>query len=100
MNNANYIGAEWVRVDLHLHSPGVDSFNLPSGINLNSIKDKNKIVAEYIEKLNQANIKVGAITDYNGIRNEWFILIRDAAKKQGIFILPGTELSISLAGGK
>jgi len=100
MNNFDYIGAEWVRVDLHLHSPGVDAFNLSSGVNLNSQKDKGKIVEEYIEKLRQANIKVGAITDYNGIRKEWFNPIRDAAKKQQIFILPGAELSISLAGGK
>jgi len=100
MNNSNYIGAEWVRVDLHLHSPGVDSFNLPPGINLNSKEDKDKIVADYIEKLRQANIKVAAVTDYNGIISEWFMPIRDAAKEQGIFILPGAELSISLAGGK
>ena len=100
MNNFDYIGAEWVRVDLHLHSPGADTFNLPSGIDLDSQKDKGKIVEEYIEKLRQANIKVAAITDYNGIRKEWFRPIRDAAKEQGIFILPGAELSISLAGGK
>ncbi len=100
MNNDNYIGAEWIRVDMHLHSPGVESFNLPSGINLNSKEDKNNIIAEYIEKLRQANIKVAAITDYNGIRSEWFIPIRDMAKEEGIFILPGSELSISLAGGK
>jgi len=100
MNNSNYVGAEWVGVDMHLHSSGVDSFNLPSGINLNSKKDTDKIVAEYIEKLRQANIKVAAITDYNGIISEWFMPIRDVAKEQGIFILPGVELSISFAGGK
>ncbi|MHA1215545.1 MAG: TrlF family AAA-like ATPase [Candidatus Hodarchaeales archaeon] len=100
MNNSDYIGAEWVRVDIHLHSPGVGTFNLSPGVNLNSKEDKRQIVEEYIEKLIQANIKVAAITDYNGIRKEWFIPIRNEAQKQGVFILPGVELSISLAGGK
>lgn len=100
MNSVNYVGAEWVRVDLHLHSPGVDSFKLPSVINLNSEENKDKIVANYVEKLREANIKVAAITDYNGIRKEWFIPIKDAAKEKGIIILPGAELSISLTGGK
>ena len=100
MNNFDYIGAEWVRVDLHLHSPGVDTFNLPDGVNINSKEDKQKIVREYIKKIKQTNIKVAAITDYNGIRKKWFISIKDEANKQGIFILPGVELSISLTGGK
>lgn len=100
MNNDHYIGAEWIRVDLHLHSPAVSTFNLPSGINLNSKKVKDNIIAEYIQKLQEANIKVAAITDYNGIRSQWFIPIRDAAEEKEIFILPGAELSISLSGGK
>ncbi|NLJ48292.1 MAG: hypothetical protein GX428_01700 [Candidatus Atribacteria bacterium] len=101
MNNLNYRGAEWVRVDLHLHSPGVDTFKIPSGVNLNSQEDRDKIVSDYVRKLHQANIKVAAITDYNGISKEWFIPIKNKAKKHGIFILPGAELSISSsAGGK
>jgi len=95
MNNLDYIGAEWVKVDLHLHSPGVDTFNLPAGINLNSQEDKEKIVEEYIEKLRQANIKVGAITDYNGVREEWFEPIKMKAEKEDIFIFPGVELSFN-----
>jgi len=100
MEDDKYVGAEWVRVDLHLHSPGVDSFILPSGVNVDSIDDRERLVKKYVEKLKDANIKICAITDYNGIRKEWFISIRDEAKKQGIFILPGAELSISLTGGK
>jgi len=100
MEEDKYVGAEWVRVDLHLHSPGVDSFILPSGVNVDSIDDRERLVKKYVEKLKDANIKICAFTDYNGIRKEWFIPIRDEAKKQGIFILPGAELSISLTGGK
>jgi chromosome segregation protein len=91
-----YIGAEWIRVDLHLHSPGVDSFSLPPGINLSSEEDKQKIIKTYIEKLKQTGIKVAAITDYNGIREDWFIPIKEEAKKEDIIILPGAELSLTV----
>ncbi|CUS89458.1 PHP domain-containing protein, partial [Candidatus Kryptonium thompsonii] len=96
--NDKYRGAEWIRVDLHLHSPFVKSFKLPSGINLDS--DKEKIVRDYVRKIKEKGIQIGAITDYNGIQKEWFIPIRDEAEKEGILILPGVELSISLTGGK
>ncbi len=95
-----YIGAEWVRVDLHLHSPGINSFSLPSGVNLQSDKDKNEIIEKYISKLKEAGIKIGAITDYNGIRKEWFELIKERAKEEGIIIFPGAEVDIDLTGGK
>jgi DNA repair ATPase RecN len=98
MEDDKYVGAEWVRVDLHLHSPGVESFTLPAGANVDAIDGRERFVKEYVEKLKAANIKICAITDYNGIRKEWFIPIRDEAKKQEIFILPGVELSISSIG--
>jgi ABC-type cobalamin/Fe3+-siderophores transport system ATPase subunit len=100
MINETYIGAEWIRVDLHLHSPGIDSFSLPPGINLSSEEDKRRIIKTYVEKLKQTSIKIAAITDYNGIREDWFIPIKEEAKNEGIIILPGAELDISLTGGK
>ncbi len=36
MDKKDYNDANWVKVDLHLHSPKVDSFSLLSGIDLNS----------------------------------------------------------------
>ena len=96
--NKEYKGAEWVRVDLHLHSPGVDSFILPAGVNLNSEEDRQKIIKQYVEKLKKANIKLAAITDYNGIRKEWFIPIKKEASTHEIYILPGVELSLEGAG--
>jgi chromosome segregation protein len=90
-----YCGAEWARVDLHLHTPGSKSFKLPSGINLESSTVRNEITKNYINKLKEGNIKIGAITDYNGIRKEWFTLIRKEAEKENIFIFPGVELSFN-----
>lgn len=100
MDNKDYIGAEWVRVDLHLHSPGVESFTLPPGINLSSDEDMKKLVREYVKRLKEAEIKIAAITDYNGIREEWFIPIKEEAEKEGIKVFPGVELDVLFTGGK
>ncbi|MDP2754344.1 MAG: AAA family ATPase [Nitrospirota bacterium] len=93
MNSRNYNGANWVRIDLHLHTPGVKSFDLPSGINIESGEDKEKIAKQYVKKLKDANIKVAAITDYNGIRKGWYESIKQEAEKENINIFPGIELS-------
>lgn len=92
--------AEWIRVDLHLHSPGVGSFKLSDSGNIESMEFKNKIIEEYLDQLQRMNIKIGAITDYNGIRVDWFNQISSEAEKRGITIFPGAELSISGVGGK
>lgn len=94
MNGHKYIGAEWLKVDLHLHSPGVESFSLPGGVNVKSDKDIEKVVKEYVQRLKEKEIRIGAITDYNGIRKEWFERIRNEAKEEGIIIFPGIELSL------
>ncbi len=90
----NYIGAEWIRVDFHLHSPCVKSFSLPSGIDLSSDEDREKLIREYVKRLKEAEIKIAAITDYNGIREKWFIPIKEEAEKEGIKVFPGVELSL------
>lgn len=95
-----YRGAEWVRVDLHLHSPGVESFKMPPGIDINSIDDREKVCSEYVVRLHDAGIKIAAITDYNGIRKEWFEPIAKKAKEKEIVVLPGVELSVHQTGGK
>ena len=100
MNEKNYNGANWMKVDLHLHSPGVESFTLPSGFDLDSNDARKKLVEEYIKRIEEAQIKIGAITDYNGVRKEWFELIKNNAKDKGIIIFPGVELSLKLTGGK
>jgi len=100
MNDKGYNGANWMKVDLHLHSPGVESLTLPPGVNLDSNNECEKLVEEYIKKMEGAQIKIGAITDYNGVRKEWFELIKNKANDKGIVIFPGVELSLKLTGGK
>lgn len=89
-------GAVWRRVDLHLHSPGVSSFRCPNGANTQSDAGRRTIAETYVRKLLDAKIAIGAITDYNGIRQEWFLPIRDEARKHGIVLLPGAELSFRM----
>lgn len=94
----SYQGARWVRADLHLHSPGASSFSFPSGLDASH---RDKIVTQYVNQLKEQGIEVAAITDYQQIRTEWFIPIREAALKEGIYVYPGVELSFGGGtGGK
>ena len=86
-------GAVWNKVDLHLHSPGVSSFRCPNGSDLESDAGRQAVAELYVEALVAAKIRVGALTDYNGVREPWFALIRALARNRGIALLPGAELS-------
>jgi ABC-type dipeptide/oligopeptide/nickel transport system ATPase component len=92
-------GANWVKTDLHLHSPLVHSFKLPSGINLSLKNDINKLTDDYVEKLIEQKIEICAITDYQQIRKDWFIPFQKAAAGKNIYVFPGVELSISSGVG-
>lgn len=92
-------GSRWYRVDFHLHTPGVRTFAPPSGVNLDDPRDRQRIAEQYAERLATAGIDVAAITDYNGIRDPWFTLIREAAAHHGVLVLPGAELSIEEGKG-
>ncbi|MDW8069388.1 MAG: AAA family ATPase [Anaerolineae bacterium] len=93
-----YRGARWVRVDLHLHSPGACSFKFPAGL---SAQDKEQVAQAYVAQLKAQGIEIAAITDYQQIRSEWFQLIQEKALAEGIYVYPGVELSFgSDVGGK
>lgn len=92
-------GANWIKTDFHLHSPFVESFKLPSGINLSSADDVNKLINSYVQTLKAKDIKVAAITDYQQIHEAWFKPFQDAALKEGIFVFPGVELSVTHGKG-
>lgn len=87
-------GATWIRADLHLHSPAAPSFKLPSGGNIDNEEKRQEIIEEYVQQLIDQNITIGAITDYQQIRKEWFTDIRNLARECDIFLFPGVELSI------
>jgi len=62
--------------------------------------DRLRLTEEYVEKLATAGIQVAAITDYQGVRQPWFSLLRERAAADGIIILPGAEMSIGEGAGK
>ena len=88
-------GATWHRVDLHLHSPGVQSFAYPDGADVRSEAGRSKVIDRYLEQLAAQRISIGAVTDYNGVRSDWFEPIVEKAAAQGITLLPGVEISFS-----
>lgn len=90
------LGATWRCVDLHLHTPGVHSFELPAGVDVRQQRDREHVANNYTERLRAAGIEVAAITDYQGVRTDWYSLIRDSAN--GVTVMPGAELSIHDVG--
>lgn len=94
----DYYGARWVRTDLHLHSPGVHTFALPSGLDPRNAQYRERIVEQYVEQLAAQDIRIAAITDYQGVRKEWFAPIQQLARKQDIYVYPGAEISFTSAG--
>lgn len=89
-------GARWRRTDLHLHTPGVNTFRSLPGLNMADATSRERVVAAYVAQLQKEGIEVCAITDYNGIRREWFEPIRSLAASRGITVFPGAELAFAL----
>ena len=80
-------GAEWVRVDFHLHTKADREFEY-SG-------DENFFNSAYVDALAAAEIRLGVITNHNKFDFEEFKSLRATARKKKIGLLPGVELSVS-----
>jgi chromosome segregation protein len=79
-------GSRWVRADFHLHTRRDREF-VDTG-------DERDFVARYVATLKQADIRVGVITNHNKFDRDEFIALRKAAGKDGIYLMPGVELSV------
>ena len=79
-------GLQYVRADFHLHTNKDKEFAY-SG-------EQNAFINDYVSALKQNNINVGIITNYNKFDKDEYKAIRNNARKQDIFILPGVELTI------
>lgn len=77
-------GSEWLRVDFHLHTRVDPTFKY----------DGSDFVNEYVDTLNQADIRIGVITNHNIFDWAEFKTLRRKAKKKHIWLLPGVELSV------
>lgn len=80
-------GAEWVRADFHLHTKADKQFSYTG--------DPNYYNSNYVDALKKADIHLGVITNHNKFDHDEFKALRSTAKKQGIGLLPGVELSIN-----
>src|SRR5689334_20930779 len=80
-------GSQWVRADFHLHTKADKEFAY-SG-------DENGFVTSYIDAFKKANIRLGIITNHNKFNMAEFKALRRRARKQGIGLLPGVELSVN-----
>lgn len=79
-------GLESVRVDFHLHTCKDKEFKY--------VGEQNNFAKEFVSELKQANISVGVITNHNKFDKDEYKAIRNVAKKDNIYILPGVELTI------
>lgn len=80
-------GAEWVGADFHLHTRADKKFEYAKG--------GNDFQSDYISALKNAGIRVGVITNHNKFDIEGFRSLREKARKEGIYLIPGLELSVS-----
>jgi ABC-type cobalamin/Fe3+-siderophores transport system ATPase subunit len=80
-------GSEWVRADFHLHTKADKEFKY-SG-------EENDFGNKYVGQLKAENIRLGLITNHNKFNKDEFKALRKKARKEGICLLPGVELSVN-----
>lgn len=79
-------GAEWVRVDFHLHTKADKEFKYSDAADY--------YYSNYVDALEKAGIRVAVITNHNKFDFEEFKALRRTARKKNILLLPGVELSV------
>jgi len=80
-------GSRWIRADFHLHTRADKEFKNDGG--------DDRFVTDYVEGLKAANIGLGVITNHNKFDVGEFKALRRKARKAGIGLLPGVELSVN-----
>jgi len=80
-------GSAWVRADFHLHTKVDKEFDYHG--------PENDFAAAYVAALKKANIGLGVITNHNKFGLDEFKALRRRARKEGIGLLPGVELSVA-----
>lgn len=79
-------GAQWGRADFHLHTKADKEFRYDG--------EDNRFVSEYVDALEAAGIRLAVITNHNKFDLNEFKALRKRARKAGIGVLPGVELSV------
>ena len=79
-------GSEWVRVDFHLHTKADKEFKFSGS--------EKEFYKQYAQKLADEGIGLGVITNHNKFDLKEFKELRKEARKLGVVLLPGLELSV------
>lgn len=80
-------GSAWLKVDFHLHTKADKQF-IYKGTDKSFLND-------FLAKLKEHHYNIGAITNHNKFNKVEFVNLREKARIEGIFLLPGVELSIN-----
>lgn len=80
-------GSIWLRADFHLHTKADKEFSYGG--------EQNSFASEYVERLQRAGIGLGVITNHNKFDLDEFKALRRRARREGIGLLPGVELSVN-----
>ena len=80
-------GSRWIRADFHLHTRADKEFKYDG--------EDDRFVASYVAGLQAAGIGLGVITNHNKFNEGEFKALRKRARKVGIGLLPGIELSVN-----
>lgn len=80
-------GSTWLRADFHLHTKADKEFSYEG--------EENSFVTAYVDGLKKAEIGLGIVTNHNKFNMDEFKALRKKARKEGIGLLPGAELSVN-----
>jgi chromosome segregation protein len=80
-------GADWVRADFHLHTKADKEFRFDGPVDYYN--------SQYVDALDSAGIRLGVITNHNKFDFVEFKTLCSTARKKGIGLLPGVELSVA-----
>lgn len=80
-------GSRWVRADFHLHTKADKEFVYEGQIT--------SFTNDYVTALADAGIGLGVIANHNKFDMAEFKALRKQARKRGIGLLPGVELSVN-----
>lgn len=82
-------GATWVRADFHLHTRADKEFRY------NQEEGNGSFAEKYVERLKEEGIGLGVVTNHNKLDYAEFKALRKKARREGILLLPGVELSVN-----
>lgn len=83
-------GSQWARADFHLHTQA----DKEAFVNWNT-ENKRSFKTDYISALSREQIRVGVITNHNKFDYGEYKSLRQEARKNEIYLLPGVEFSVN-----